>query len=327
VEVCLVVGHRQDELRAGIQTQDIQIVANPDYAQGMFTSIRRGLRYLQADYQGVFIAPVDIPLVRPFTIQRLLTAAEEYPDKLIYPVFHKIRGHPPLIPAHIFPSILGGQEDSSLKSVLHHYENVAREVSVPDGNILFDIDDPDDYKMLLERFQRYEVPTGDECEAIMKDVCQVAPHLCRHGAKVAEVADSIGRALIMAGINIDLDALHAAAVLHDMAKGQPDHDAAGARILREMGFGKVADMVLAHTDLPEETSSVSLETKVVYLADKFVVDERLVPFEERYRSARRRFGATADVTASIRQRLERAFNVKKEIELLLGRPLEKVLFK
>lgn len=326
VEVCLVIGHRQNELRTGIRTRDIRIVVNPDYPQGMFTSIQAGLRDLKADFPAAFIAPVDIPLVRSFTIKRLITMAEQHPGKLLYPVFNQIRGHPPLVPADIFPSILGWQEDSGLNSVLHACENIAVEVRVPDSNILFDIDDPGDYETLLERFQRHEIPTEEECEVI-KDICKVAPRIRRHCTRVAEVAGTIGQALIMAGINMDPDAVHAAATLHDIAKGQPDHDAVGARILCEMGFSKIGDIVALHADLPEGMPSTSLEAKVVYLADKFVLGEKLVSLEERYQSAVRRFGVTADVKASIIERMDRALSLKKEIELLLGQPLEKVIFK
>ena len=154
VEVYLVVGCRQKELRVGIRTRSIQIVENCDYQQGMFSSVQTGLRSLKGDYQAVFIAPVDIPLVRSTTIQRLLIAAEEHPSKVLHPVFNRTRGHPPLIPADIFPAILGWQGDDGLKSVLHTYEELAVEVSVPDPNILLDIDEPGDYEKLLESFQR-----------------------------------------------------------------------------------------------------------------------------------------------------------------------------
>jgi molybdenum cofactor cytidylyltransferase len=153
-----VVGYRQDELRSGIRTRNIQIVENRDYPQGMFSSVQAGLRSLKGEYQAAFIAPVDIPLLRSATIRRLLRAAEEHPGKVIHPVFRQARGHPPLIPADIFPAILGWQGDGHLKSVLHVYEDISVEVSVPDSNILFDIDKLGDYDRLLERFRRYEAP-------------------------------------------------------------------------------------------------------------------------------------------------------------------------
>lgn len=328
VEICLVVGWQQHELRAGIKTQNVRIAENPDYQQGMFTSVQAGLRYMQdmqADYKAFFVIPVDIPLVRPFTIRCLLAAAEERPGKIFYPEFRGKRGHPPLIPGEMVPDILDWQKGGNLKAVLDANEKIAVRVKVPDCNILFDIDDPADYEKLLERFQHYEVPTEEECEVILTDVCRIADDVRRHCFKVADVASAIGRALLTAGQSLNLDVIHAAAILHDIGKGQPNHDAAGERMLREMGFGRIGDIVAVHTDLPEGTHSGSLESKVVYLADKYVTGEMVNSLENRYESAIRRFGATPTIKANIIQRKERALSVRKELEVLLGHSLEAVI--
>lgn len=158
VDVYLVVGWQQDELRAGIKAQKVYIVENPDFHQDMITSVQAGLRSLGSGYEAFFVMPVDIPLVRYSTIQRLIETAQKQPGKLIYPVFGKTRGHPPLIPTSIIPDILGSQKDGGLKAILSAYENIALEVRVPDSNIIFDVDTPEDYKALLERFQHYEIP-------------------------------------------------------------------------------------------------------------------------------------------------------------------------
>jgi molybdenum cofactor cytidylyltransferase len=120
----------------------------------MFSSVQAGISRLSPDYQAFFILPVDIPLVKPSTIRRLLIAAEENPGKIIYPVFGGKRGHPPLVPAALAPDILGWEKGGGLKAVLRAYEKLALEVPVADSNILFDIDTPGDYAALLERFER-----------------------------------------------------------------------------------------------------------------------------------------------------------------------------
>ena len=154
VDVFLVAGYQQDQLRAGIRTNGISIVENPDYHQGMFTSIQVGIHALKNKYQGAFVMPVDIPLVNLETIQILLKAAEENPGKVIHPTFQRDRGHPPLIPEELFPVVTGHSACSNLKSVFHLYRDLELEVEVPDNNILFDIDEPTDYQELLERFQK-----------------------------------------------------------------------------------------------------------------------------------------------------------------------------
>lgn len=156
VSVYLVVGYRQDALREGIKMRGINIVDNPDYELGMFSSIQAGIRSLKDDYKGAFIAPVDTPLVSFGSIRKLLRAADDNPGKVIHPTFQGDQGHPPLIPAELFPVIASYPVDGNLKSVFQMYRNLAFEVEVPDSNILFDVDEPADYQELLKRFQCLE---------------------------------------------------------------------------------------------------------------------------------------------------------------------------
>jgi putative nucleotidyltransferase with HDIG domain len=325
VEVFLVVGYRGDEIEAGIKKRDIAIVYNPDYEQGMFTSVQAGVSRLSPGHQAFFIMPVDIPLVRPATIRRLMNAAVACPDRIIYPVFGKRRGHPPLIPANISPAILSWDKGGSLKAVLDSHKKLALEISVPDSNVLLDIDSQDDYAALLTRFQSYEVPTDEECDVILNDICAPTPDIIRHCLKVSEVAAAIGRALNASGCKVDVEMVRMAARLHDIAKGQRKHDIAGGRILRDLDFGRVGDIVGVHTDLSGRNTGISLEAKIVYLADKFVEGERLVSIEERYRSSRRQFGLSPEIEKRIERRKQRALRVKKELENLLGGSLESVI--
>jgi putative nucleotidyltransferase with HDIG domain len=325
IEVLLVAGYRHDDIKAAIKHREITFIYNPDYEQGMFSSIKAGIKCLQPSQQAFFILPVDIPLVRQATIGRLMDAAAENPGKIIYPVFDGKRGHPPLIPCSLTAAILEWQKDGGLKAVLDSYDELALEIPVADGNTLFDIDTPEDYRDLVERFSRYEVPTDEERDVILHNICNVAPDRIKHSSKVAEVAALISQSLNTAGFTVDSELVRMAAMLHDIAKGQQKHDAAGGQILRELGFGKVADIVAVHSDLAGGNTGLPLEAKIVYLADKFVEGERLVSLEERYSLANHRFGLTPEVEAAISKRLSIAHTVKKEIENLLSRSLEEVI--
>jgi molybdenum cofactor cytidylyltransferase len=317
VDVFLVVGYRRDEIIAGIKKRDIDIVYNPDYAQGMFTSVQAGIRRLKPVHRAFFILPVDIPLVRPATISRLMEAASENPGKIVYPVFGGKRGHPPLIPSNLAQAILAWRNNGGLRAVLEIEEESALEVSVPDGNILFDIDTPPDYQRLLERYRRYEVPTDEECREILNIICKVTSDRVRHGFKVSEVAVAIGRALQVSGFNVDMEIVRVSALLHDIAKGQPKHDIAGGKILREMGLAKVGDIVGVHSDLAGGDMRLPLEAKIVYLADKFVEGEKLVSIEERYYHP----DFAPGIQELVLKRRNVAISVKKELENLIGAPL------
>jgi len=319
VEVYLVVGDRAAELKAAVKNQKVVVVENPDYTLGMFTSVQAGVRALLSRYEAFFVMPVDIPLIRSFTVRWLMTASAQHPGKIIYPVFRKMRGHPPLIPMSLAPTIKGWEKDGSLKDVLDSFERLSLDVSVPDRNILLDIDTADDYRSLVENFQCYEVPTEEECEVILTDVCRVPQDVCRHSLKVAEVAQAIGKALLEAGQKPDLAVIRAAAMLHDIDRGRTDCDAVDRLILGEMGLSRIADIVSMHACITEGETGASLESRVLYLADKFVEGESPAAIEGS--------GGTSVIDATVARRSIHALNVKHEFEHLLGYSLESIIFK
>jgi molybdenum cofactor cytidylyltransferase len=319
-DVFLVAGYRHDEIIAGIKKQDITIVYNPDYEKGMLTSIQAGVRHIKGKYPAFFINPVDIPLVRTSTVRRLAEAAEKNPRKIIYPVFGGKRGHPPLIPMELNNDILGWDKSGGLAAVLKTREKRAIEVPVTDSFILCDIDTPEDYITLLERYKRREVPTDEECQAIL-EIYQMPPENIRHGQKTADAAVTIGRALEAAGHKVDLEVVRIAAKLHDIAKGKGKHDAEGGKILQELGFGKVGDIVGAHSDLAGGNINLLLEHKVVYLADKLIGGEKVVSLEERYHHP----DLLPETQITGREHLKVAQEVKRQLEKLIRRPLESVL--
>jgi molybdenum cofactor cytidylyltransferase len=325
VETYLITGWNDIELRTGIKRSNVTILENSDFKKGMLSTLKVGVRHLKTSCKGFFIMPVDIPLIRTSSINRLLDAAASYPDKIIYPVFNKAHGHPPLIPSSLIPEILSQTNDSSLRNVLDKHKENVLEVKVADQNILFDIDSPQDYQQALQRFQSYGVPCEDECEAILSDICSISNEIRRHGLKVSEVACKIGEILLKSGKSINLDIIHTAALLHDIAKGSKKHDLAGGQILKDLGFFKTSEVVSTHSDLPDDNANISLETKIVYLADKFVKGENIVSLDERYLTSSRPFVVTPEIEAKIRQRKLRAIKVKLEIESLLGCSVESII--
>jgi molybdenum cofactor cytidylyltransferase len=327
IEVCLVVGWKKDELVNGIVSSDVKIIENPDYARGMFSSVKAGVSNLPEYIAGFFLIPVDIPLVKASTLGFLLNQATQYSDRIIYPVFGGKRGHPTVIPASLSPVIMGWKDDGGLKAVLESKEDMALEVEVPDRNILFDIDTPDDYQELLKRFERYDIPTEQESLVILSSIYRMEPLRLKHSIKVAEVAVSIGRSFQNAGIQVDLELVHSASLLHDVAKGQPQHDVTGARLIRELGFDRAAEIVGVHSNLAEGDASASLplESQIVFLADKLVAGDSRVSIEDRYQSAASRHGTTPELHAKIMERMQVALKVKHQFEETLGFPLENII--
>jgi HD superfamily phosphohydrolase YqeK len=236
-----------------------------------------------------------------------------------------MRGHPPLIAGRHAREIAGWHGDGGLKAALVQWEPAALDVDVADQNILLDMDTPDDYKLLQEKAVRMEVPTSEECRELMENVLCVAEQIILHGRAVAQVATRLGDELNRAGCSLDIPLLEAASLLHDLAKGEPDHAAAGARLLREHGFGVVAEPVATHMDILVNEGDAINASEVLYLADKMVQGERILPLAERFRKKMERCAGDPAIQKIINGRLQSALEIRKRIETRLGRTVEEVL--
>ena len=81
------------------------------------------------------------------------------------------------------------------------------------------------------------------------------------------------------GLPLDSGAIHAATLLHDIAKGEHDHAAVGGLWLKELGYPALAEIVRQHT---EPDSDALSEAGLVFLADKLVRGAERVELEERF---------------------------------------------
>ena len=134
----------------------------------------------------------------------------------------------------------------------------------------------------LVSFERLGPPhpglTDEVCGALL-DASGADDKRKAHCCAVAELADTLCSALRDRGMSLDAEAVHAAALLHDLAKGERDHPAVGALWLRELGYPKIGEIVRQHNDLDAVELS---EAAVVFLADKSVRGSKRVSLDERF---------------------------------------------
>jgi CTP:molybdopterin cytidylyltransferase MocA len=150
-EIVTVVGHRAPEVIPVVQAAASRCVINATYTNGMYASIQAGVEALKHPGDAFFLLPVDIPLVRPATIQQLAVAFEQHRAPLVcYPLFQSRRGHPPLINSQLMDALLRHDGQGGLREFLRGYENQAISIPVEDPFILLDADTPQDLLRLEE---------------------------------------------------------------------------------------------------------------------------------------------------------------------------------
>lgn len=169
---------------------------------------------------------------------------------------------------------------------------------------------------------RREPLTPGECQAILARQ-NLPDAVILHSRKVAEIAVEIAAALAASGLAIDTELVRAAALLHDLAKGQPRHAETGAAILHSLGMTRIAAIVAAHTEM-DFTGALD-ERTIVHLADKLTDGDQLVTLNERFQPALLRFRNHPAAFNAAHRRKATAQRIAGAIEARLGKPLFAIL--
>ena len=140
-EVVVVLGGHRDEILDRISLSDW--VYNPDYEQGMTTSLRVGIRAVQCPLTAAMLFLVDHPLVSVNTVR--LLAARASKASIVIPVVGGRRGHPVLFGQETLDEILELPDDRGANAVVRAHPERVIEVPVDDAGILVDVDTPEEF--------------------------------------------------------------------------------------------------------------------------------------------------------------------------------------
>jgi molybdenum cofactor cytidylyltransferase len=304
---------------------DIRWVVNERFRDGMLSSVKAGIMSLESFKKAFFLLPADIPLIRPGTIVDLLSDYEKHASDVTYPCFFGKRGHPPLVSAALRAGILAWNREGGLRSFLQQIQFRSLDVEVADEHILLDMDSPEQYEDICSRLSDYDIPSSEECMALLTRKFSVSEGVLAHSRKVAQVALLLARALNGVGCRLNENLVEAASLLHDLAKGRRNHAEVAQQILMQMGYPAVAYVAGAHMNIEvSEDQSIS-ERDVVFLADKFVQGDQIVGLEERHQKKLDECSNDSLACEAIVARLANSLKLKAKLEDRLGRPIEFVL--
>lgn len=190
-------------------------------------------------------------------------------------------------------SVAGGREDLDYTSLTAlHFE--------------------DGQAVSVEKLGAPHPPLTDEVCAALLAAAGAAEKLQTHCRAVAALADELCAALRKKGVALDAQTVHAAALLHDIARKEENHPALGAMWLRELGYPGLADIIRQHHD-PDGTDIN--EATVVYIADKAVQGDTRIPINERFAVSAKKCTTPEARTANAR-RHEAAKAIRDQINRL-----------
>lgn len=156
---------------------------------------------------------------------------------------------------------------------------------------------------------------SDEVCEMMLSAAGASDGLKAHCMAVAKLACGLCEELSAKGIKLNVPLVRSSALLHDIARSQKDHPAAGAKWLSELGYPDIADIIRQHHD-PDGTDLN--EAALVFIADKCISGEKRITIEERFAASAERCH-NPEAKAAHAARLNAALSLKEEINRICGK--------
>ncbi len=149
--VHVVVGHRAAEIRASLAGLDVTFTTNPNYAEGLSTSLHAGIAGLPGSVAGAVVMLGDMPEIAPDLIDRMISAfAPKEGRAIVVPVSGGKRGNPILWGRDYFAAMTEVAGDTGAKHLLGLNADAVVEIAAPQV-VHADIDTPDALAALRAR--------------------------------------------------------------------------------------------------------------------------------------------------------------------------------
>ncbi len=146
--VTVVLGHEAEKIEALLAGRKVNFVRNPDYAEGMSTSLRAGLAALPAEAGAAVVLLADMPGVSAAHVDRLIEAYDAQRPAIVVPRRNGRRGNPVLWPRAFFAAMQQVTGDRGARGVLEANAAHILYVDMDDDAIHADVDTPADLKEL-----------------------------------------------------------------------------------------------------------------------------------------------------------------------------------
>ncbi len=153
--VIVVTGHERERVEAALAGLPVRFVNNPDYADGLGTSLKAGIAAVPAEADGVIVCLGDMPQVDSQLIDRLIAAFDpERGALVVVPTFDGRRGNPVVWSRRFFHDLMGITGDIGARHLIGSYAEAVVEVRVAGEAGLTDVDTPESLSAVKTEIER-----------------------------------------------------------------------------------------------------------------------------------------------------------------------------
>jgi len=186
-DIVLVLGHQAEKIKEHISTDNLAVVINESFRQGMGTSLRAGLAALPPEVDAALIVLADQPFIRPITLDLLTDQYMQSSAQIVIPTYKGFRGNPVLLDRSVFSEVMALTGDIGCRAIFgNHLEGIVK-LPVEDIGILLDMDSKDDFDLMRD------FRAGSVNEKVLIDASN------RGGREMPGMNTTRGRELIIVG--------------------------------------------------------------------------------------------------------------------------------
>jgi len=155
-DIVVVTGSQHDAIADAIAADNPPayptILTNPNPSRGQLSSLWIALDAVRRPgLESILMTPVDIPMIRPSTIQRVIAQWKQTRAVIVRPVVGTRHGHPVLFDRAVFDDLRRAPLTEGARAVVHARAKDVVNVPVDDEGCLVDVDTPGDYAQLMGR--------------------------------------------------------------------------------------------------------------------------------------------------------------------------------
>ena len=153
--VIVVIGHERERVEAALNGLPVRFVHNPDYAEGLGTSLKAGIAAVPAKADGAIVCLGDMPQVDSALIDKLLSAFDpERGALVVVPSIEGRRGNPVVWSRRFFHDLMAIAGDIGARHLIGSYAEAVVEVPVEGAAALTDVDTPESLTAVKAEIER-----------------------------------------------------------------------------------------------------------------------------------------------------------------------------
>jgi molybdenum cofactor cytidylyltransferase len=153
--VIVVTGHEHGRVEQALNGLPVKLVHNPDYAEGLGTSLKAGIAAVPDDADGAIVCLGDMPQVNAALIDKLIAAFDPARGALVVvPSIAGRRGNPVVWSRRFFHDLMAIDGDIGARHLIGSYAEAVVEVPLEGDAALTDVDTPESLSAVKAEIER-----------------------------------------------------------------------------------------------------------------------------------------------------------------------------